>query len=385
MADLTNSYDFTNSIRDVSQLFNILVQSKQVFFKYLPMGAAPLDNKHEWINQRISPLSSAITTIATPTATTIVVADGGAFKAGDICECRSSDGEWKEELVLVTAVSTNTLTVTRTYGSTTSTNFVVGDILYPIDSRKENSTASATDNYEGTADYNYTQIFRDDFTISRTASQSRYYDMANETVRLAQTHMQKLMWQINRALLSGERVARSGATSGITGSLRGILRYIGASGGNIKDASSSAITLDMFNDVWEAIYSDGGQGGNFMVLCAENQARKISGFNTSGTNPIVMTTPDDMSAGTTINMIRAAFLPDDGSYQGKIVIDPMMPKDRIAIINLNDVELNVMQPMGLVDATTPGQDGITQRLLTELTLTVKNPLYSHGLIKGLTV
>jgi hypothetical protein len=93
--------------------------------------------KMGWLDMRVDATSSTTTAQALAAATTIAVADGTKFRTGMTASPEASD-----EVVLITAVSGNNLTVVRGFGGTTAANIASGAVL-TIDSvgREENSTA----------------------------------------------------------------------------------------------------------------------------------------------------------------------------------------------------------------------------------------------------
>lgn len=96
------------------------------------------------------------------TATSVVVADGTLFAAGDVVVVPRTG-----EQVLVTAVSTNTLTVTRAWGTTTAAALVDTDPLLIIGTSQVEGAASPTARTQNpTKVDNYTQIFRESVEAS---------------------------------------------------------------------------------------------------------------------------------------------------------------------------------------------------------------------------
>jgi len=119
-----------------------------------------------------------------------------------------------------------------------------------------------------------------------------------------------------------------------------------------------------------------------VLVMNSNQARKLSLLNTSGTNPIVQQAYDDRSVGRYVTKVIGD-LP--GSIQN-IVVEPMMPKDCIFLLNTDMIKVCYMQPMTLTDAkTSDAEDYEMKRLLTEFTFEIHNGTKAHGLISGLNV
>ena len=80
-------------------------------------------------------------------------------------------------------------------------------------------------------------------------------------------------------------------------------------------------------------------------------------------------------------------LPIQNGFNANIVVDPNFPKDKMAILDMNRIELTAVTGMELkdVDATPPGALYIGRRIYGEYTLRVKNGKKAHALLEGLTV
>lgn len=138
-------------------------------------------------------------------ATSIVVDDGTVFNsANDIAYCPRTG-----EHFLVTAVSTNTLTVTRAFGSTAAAALVDNDYLVNLGSSfAEGAGAPAPLMLLETEDYNYTQIFKQAVAISGTANASEFYVGPEYKKRIAQAQ-RDLKRRMEYSALFGERYGTS--------------------------------------------------------------------------------------------------------------------------------------------------------------------------------
>lgn len=119
------------------------------------------------------------------------------------------------------------------------------------------------------------------------------------------------------------------------------------------------------------------------LVCNINQARKISAFNTSGTNPVI--TQDSTQAGSYV-LRFISDIPVAGGVVSNILLDEKMPNNAVQLIDINRIALVPYQNRGvrLVPGTQPGQDGQTAILRGEYSMVVKDGKYSHGIIKNLT-
>lgn len=127
----------------------------------------------KWLEEEALTKTSAAAATSTPTATQVTVTTGHGvrFRAGDIVKDVSTG-----EHLLVTNVSTDTLDVTRAFGSTSADTVADTDVLLIVgNSNEEHATKRTQKIGDQTEKTNYTQIFRTPFGISDTAANSEMY------------------------------------------------------------------------------------------------------------------------------------------------------------------------------------------------------------------
>ena len=133
-------------------------------------------------------------------ATSIVVDNGSYFRAGHII--RNTD---TGEQMLVTAVSTNTLTVTRAFGSTAAAAITDNDSILIIgDASAEGADSPAVKTTQESKVTNYTQIFRTPFDVTETADASEMYG-GRDLSYLRKKHGIEHKKDMERAFLFGEK------------------------------------------------------------------------------------------------------------------------------------------------------------------------------------
>lgn len=383
MADKFNSYDFSNTIRSLDDVFVQLVASYPTLIGQIAVGSPVSNHKAEWLNDSLAPTSSAIASFDTDgDGTGVNVASTAGFEAGSILRVTSSTGAPRTELIRVASVDSATdLTVVRDYGSTTGVTLVVGDVLTLVATPKNEGTdASASAGVEPTVDYNYTQIFDRTAKVSRSMQNIAEYGIADMLDYQVKAKMVEIMREMNAAAFYGVRVQRSSSAAGTMG---GINQFI--TGGNVI-ATGGNLSADHINDALEEIFKDGGYSNNYAIVCSENQARRISALNTSGSNPIVMKQPDDRTFGGYISSF-VGDLPVQSGFMAKIIVDPNCPKTSVYVLDMNQLEIAPLQNSALkdMDATPNGADYFARRIIGEYTLKIKNAQKAHALISGLNI
>lgn len=377
------SYEYQNEVRSVVELFDQLRVSYPTFISLIPAGANAMATKEEWLEDSLSPVATTIGSFDTDgDGTGVNLVSTAGIRAGSILRFTTVADVSRTEQVQVASVDSATdLTVVRDYGSTTGVTLVVGDKVYLVSSPlNEKTTAGSATGQEPDMAYNYTQIFDRVADISKTAQAIKIYGLENALDYQVQVKMTEIMRELNSAAIFGRRVVRSSSAQGSAG---GVLQYI--EGGNIE-TTGGAISTAIINNMLEAIFNDGGFSNNYVILCAQNQARKISALNTAGSNPVVQKMNEDRTLGGYISSF-VGDLPVMSGFQAKIVVDPNMLKDQIAVVDMNNIEMAWLNDRSLADwdATPQGADYFARRLLGEATFRIKNGTKAHALATGLTV
>lgn len=324
--------------------------------------------KMGWLDMRVDATSSTTTAQALAAATTIAVADGTKFRAGMTASPAASD-----EVVLITAVSGNNLTVVRGFGGTTAADIASGAVL-TIDSvgREENSTAQNDGIFQPDPLENYFQTMDTAVEFSRRALATLQFGNTNDLTFQVAERIKQLATQLDRALVRGRKATATVGANTVT--YTGGLRYFLDQAGAIKvDNSAAALTLDAINALNAEIVARGGSANTIAV--GIKQARKLSALVAANYDSQRLA---DWQADAGSVLTLPSDLPLVGSVN-RIVIDT----------NLNDAELVIFDsgmisvvPMAsgnaadggnwrTVDATLPGQDGQRTRIIGDFAMEIR--------------
>lgn len=224
------------------------------------------DPKFQWAEDDLDPRYDVTAATATNVATTVTATNGSYFTAHDLVRVTRTG-----EVMLVTGVAANVLTVTRGVGqSNTGQAINNGDELQIIGSAQpENDTSKVARSGNPSVAYNYTQIQRRSWESSRTKNQTKIRttpDDWNYTAKKVGIEHKK---DIEMSFLFGRREELTGgaqprrSTGGaysfintnitdaggtftdaeLTGALRPAFRY----GSKTKAAFCSALSVDVVN------------------------------------------------------------------------------------------------------------------------------------------
>lgn len=224
--------------------------------------------KMSWLDMRVDATSSTTKAQALAAATTIAVVDGTKFRAGMTASPAGSD-----EVVLITEVSGNNLTVVRGFGSTTAADIASGAVL-TIDSvgREENSTAQNDGIFQPDPLENYFQTMDTAVEFSRRALATLQFGNTNDLTFQVAERIKQLATQLDRALVRGRKVTATVGANTVT--YTGGLRYFLDQAGAIKTNNSAAeLTLDAINALNAEIVARGGTSNTIAV--GIKQARKL--------------------------------------------------------------------------------------------------------------
>lgn len=385
--------------RQVNEAFTLYLKEQSSWLSiYLANGASmptATNTKYEWLESQLAPQSwtvngaKTIGTFGTTvwTAANIVFDSTDWLKAGDIVRFinwTTGSPVWNIQLQIV-SVTNGTVATAYIYGWTTDVaipdNAIAKFISNP--QKENNKVFNGANNWVPAKEYNYTQIFEETIELSNTALASISYGDASTMAKQLSQGLYKIEQQMSEASVFGRRVERTGSGVWATWTFGWIEFFIDVANGNVIDASNNPISTTLINDLWEEIKKDGGVYDT--IMCNFNQARKISSFNTSGSNPITQVARSETSAGSYV-MNFVGDIPVAGWIVSRIIVDEKIPNDRVYLVNSSKIKLVPMEWRALfsVDGTIPWQDGMTMILRGEYTLVVEDAKYSHWVLKGLT-
>lgn len=274
---------------------------------------------------------------------------------------QASTGADKGDMqVKVISVTNSTTASVVIYGGTTGValdNTCTARLISEAVKENEKNIEGDTEWQPG-REYNHFQIFRKSVEISDTAINTAVYGNVSQLSEQLRGALYKIQQEMSEQTIRGRRVARSSTENGTFG---GILAYVAAAGGNIIDASSTAITPETTNDLIAKIQEDGGIVNT--VVCSINQARKFSAMNrdgSTGANAYTMISDASKDVGS-FALRFISDIPLMGGIISNIVIDDKMPKDQIVLCDINKLALvpYANRSLRLVDGTQNGQDGVT--------------------------
>jgi len=397
MSNLQTSPEFSAvHIDSVLEEFTTIVAKRPAVSSLIRFVTNPAEyatlHKYEWLEHKRTPLSWTVNGNSNAASTALVLDSTTGVKAGDVLGFVSPSGVSNNVRAKVTSVTNGTDLVIERLVTATLTDETILDnseVFLVSRAKAENSTADAGTNEKPVRKYNFTQIFRRDITISRTLLQSKIYGLASlspadRRERLismvqfqAEAALQQIAYELNQTTLFGFREER--ADGGDNGAMGGIFDFLFENTSSKLDAADAALSQTLINNAVNQVAENGGDTTQLTVLlCHPVQARQISAFNTSGNNPVVIR--EDRTAGSYVAQYQTDLAATNGGALTQIVVDRNFPKDRIVILNPNNLRYVPMENFSVTETTridaegriADDQEGRRWKLLGELTLEFLN-------------
>jgi hypothetical protein len=291
----------------------LLNQHQTPLLNLLGFSEAVTQTSHQWFEDEVYADETKVNGAKLVSDTSVVVVDGSIFRANDIIKIG-------EELLKVTAVATNTLTVVRGYAGTTAAAIAdQAKVEFQFVEGVEGADARAARYKARTAKSNKTMIFDDSIEISGTAQAVTQYGISDLYEYEKQKKQLELALQLEKALING--VAYE---NGQTRQMAGVRSFIQS---NVTDASNGAVSANLLNDSLQAIYEKGGfaGGGNFKIMVPAKQKRAISAID----NNKLYITQAENSRGQVVDQ----FVSDFGQFE--IVLNNNLDAKELLVVDTN--------------------------------------------------
>jgi hypothetical protein len=362
---------------DVSDLIGIISPYETPLLDALgePMREAT-STHHEWLEDELLPNKDAVndSTYTDPSADTdFVVAHGSRFRVGDQIQVEGS-----EELMLVTGIDGDTLTVVRGYAGTSAEDLADNQVVNILgNAALEGADKPGARFTNRSRCGNYTQIFTAAVEVSGTDMAASQLGLADEMDYQKQERLRELLRNLENTVVNGGQPVSDPEGSGsVRRSMKGVIQHLSTNVFHTGDSSFPAgadLDEDKINYVLRQIW-DNSNGNVDLIVVGGFQKRKINAFSsgsrTYGAND------------TTFTDMVSIYESDFGVC--RIVMTRWMPQD--AVLLLDSSRINVLPLAGRSFHFKPlasGGDYECGELIGEYTVELKNEA-AHGLIRDLS-
>lgn len=332
--------------------------------------------RYEWLEEALLANSTTIDGAQSAVETTVDVATGTGtrFAVGDVLQVDGS-----RELMLVTNAAADVVTVTRAIRGTTGEALDDGAVLKRMNNPAiENETAPTARPINRSRVANYTEIFRNVASVTRSARKVRMHggieDELDHQVMLVQ---RDLIRDLAHTVVNGKsQSANPEGTSAQARTMDGIIQSIlaGADPSSV-DALGGGLTEALMNQVLEDMFE---KGGNPKLLCAPPAQRRRLSALLEGRQRY---RPDD----TVLGSVVERFVSDFGELD-VLAPDIFIPSDTILFLDPSRVRIAKLGTGEAFDVIDLSISGLTtsREVVGEFTLEIKNAGDGgHGMLTNL--
>jgi len=363
---------------DVSDLIGIISPYETPLLDALgdPMREA-MSTHHEWLEDELLPNKDAVddSTFTDPAADTDFVVDNGSrFRIGDQIQVEGS-----EELMLVTGINGDTLTVVRSYAGTTPEDLADNQVINILGNAALEGDDKPDARFTNRSRRgNYAQIFTAAVEVSGSDIAASQLGLADELDYQKQERLRELIRDLeNTAINGGQPTSNPEGGSSVRRSMKGIIQHLSTNVFNTGDTgfpSGTGLDETKVNYVLRKIW-DNSNGNVDLIVVGGFQKRQINAFCADSRTYAANDT-------TFTNMV-SVYESDFGIC--RIVTSRWMPQD--AALFLDSSRISVLPLAGRSFHFKPlasSGDYECGELIGEYTLEFKNE-GAHGLIRDLSV
>ncbi len=380
-ATFTAGVDLPEIVEDVSDIIGIVSPFETALLDHIGDAKRPAHSTiHEWIEDTLLPNSDTVNqTSFSPNAadaTAITVANGSRFRVGDQVR---PDGA--REVLLVTAVATNVLTVVRRYGSTPTSNLANAQKLVILGNAAiEGDDRPATQFNSRSRKRNYTQIFSSSVEVSGSMRAARAFGVADEIDYQKQERLRELLRDLENCVINGVAPAANPQGSAtVRRTMNGIIPSISTNqfapntgGIPAGTGAGSGLTEAMLNAALRLTWEQSA-GTIDTILVGGVQKRKINEFLSSARL---------FTASTEKLNNQVSVYESDFGIQ-RIVLSRWVPADSLVFLDSSRLQVAPLQGRSFhYKPLASSGDSETGMVLGEYTLEMKNE-NAHAILRGL--
>ena len=374
--------DLPELMEDVSDIIALVSPFETPLLAHLGDAKRPaFSTVHEWLEDTLLPNTDTINqTTFSPNAqdaTSVTVNNGSRFQAGDLLRPGNAT-----EVIQVTSVAANVLTVVRRFGNTPASSLSNGLKMTILGNAAiEGADAAAARFNNRVRKQNYTQIFAATVEVTGTMQAVRAHGVADELDYQKQERLRELLRDLENCVVNGSAPASTQVGSPtVRRSMNGIIRQVAtnqfvpgqggfpAGGGAGTDLTETLINTAMRN-AWE---QSAGRIDTLVVSGA--QKRRINQFIASTARHY---TPGEKRLSELVSIYESDF------GVCNVILTRWMPADTVLLLDSSRADVLPLsgrsfhfKPLASTGDATAGQ------VVGEYTLEFRNE-NAHAVIRGL--
>ena len=330
------------------------------------------DPKFEWFEDELLPRFDTLGGSLTAGASSMTVTNYKFFRKGDLVRVN------KGEIVRVTATPTSTtVSISRAFGETAAASASSGNQLHILsNAQAEGAALPSLISTQKVPVYNYTQIFRRVWGVTRTQEGTTQF-AGQDRPSLRRDNMIEHKKDIEQGILFGERYEDTTTETHPVRATRGAIRFIQT---NVKNVAT--LTEQEFEDFLRPPYRYGSKSK--VLFGSPKLMQVINGFSRSK----LQTMTKDESYGVTMtryhNSGRNVMLVEHNLLTNDSLTDLTGFAGYGVLLDLEDLELRYMKGRMTVvneNVQNPGDDQVLDEVLSEVGLEMHQER-KHALLTG---
>lgn len=335
--------------------------------------------RHEWLEDALLPNSGTINGALGAGATALVFdsPQGLNFRLGDEIQV---EGSFEIMLVIAPAPTATTVNVTRGYKGTTAVAIPDNSLIKRISNPPvENETAPAARPTNRTRVANYTQIFRDTASVTRSMQNSNLLaGIADEMEHQVDRVQKDLIRDIAKAVIRGrQQTVNPEGTAAIARTMNGIIPSIlNGSNPSTIDALGAGLDESLLNRLMQDMWTKGGTPR--LLVAPPAQRRRLSAL-LQGRQRYQVTD-------STLGAVVERFVSDFGEVD-VLAPDIHVPENMVLILDTAKIRLVKLgaagDPFEVMPLALLGL-AMQREVVTEVGMEIENAGDGgHGLLTGL--
>ena len=270
---------FRGVAEDVADQIGLISPYETPLLDRLGDAPRPASNVlHEWMQDQLNPNTVVATSTVNTGATAFAILDLNAnavanyFMIGDVIKDIPTG-----EVMQITAIAGNTITVTRGFGGTSAATITSGDDIFVISSAALEGADVTTDISRGrTRNQNYTQIFKKDVIISGTVQAVTELGGIQDELDYQRTNrLREALRDLEKAAINGVFSGNSIGSSSAYRTMQGIWNWI-----TTNSFSVATLTESWLNTAIQGAWENGATDLD-LIVCDANYKRIIDQLNVS--------------------------------------------------------------------------------------------------------
>ena len=372
-AGLAN-YDLVGAREDLSDVVSEILLGDKSLLARIGIGGEATNVKHEWLERSLNAINVTDSGSGIDASTTTLTVSSGHGNRVRIGTLLRDTAQGKTEVVQVTAISTDTLTVVRGYGSTSGQTHAASATFRIMGRPKQSGEdVSADHSTVRTRRSNYCQIFEDAVIIAGDTEATTRAGVPSEVALQGADRLIELMRELDNSIIMGV-VNETAPSDTVYRSMSGLIEWLTLSNGN-SNSTAESLSEDVLNTMFKQSFDDGGNPN--LLVCNQSQMKVISTFNSDK----VRIAPGVNMAGTYVTHFMTSL-----GQELEIILDRWVPDDTVLMVDTTRLLAVPMAGRGFgMKVIAPTGDAEKRQILGDYTLECRNPLEAHAIHTNLNI